>query len=194
MTEMKMFEDLYKELMELNKDYSFIEIRRITPINPWIMEFRVVFKIRTLVEPKPTFRDETVCILSVPNDYPERQLHISVDNMSAPYHPNWYKSGVWDIGNLCSRVLNMIITPAMSLIGCAKSLQFDEKFTRIDSVSNDYAAQFWKDHRDDRSIFPTDTKDLNIITSSTINSNRMTSNRRLLMPPLPERSKKTVQH
>lgn len=145
----KRLEYEYKELMELNRKSSIIDIK--PQGNAPYETYTVVFNIRTIVSSEPTYRDKTVCTLTIPPNYPEGPPSITANNTPYPWHINWYKSGRWCLGdwNREEPLVNY-------LHRCARTLQFDPEIANLGSVANPDAITFWKANKNNRKIIPCD--------------------------------------
>lgn len=145
----KRLENEYKELMSLDKKSSIIDIKHQgnAPYETYI----VVFNIRTIVSPTPTYRDRTVCTLTIPPNYPEGAPTITANNTPYPWHINWFQSGRWCFGNW-----NREESLVNYLYRCARTLQFDPEIANSNSVANRDAIPFWNANKNNRRIIPCD--------------------------------------
>ena len=145
----KRLESEYKELMDLNKKSSVIEI---VPLGHAPYEsYKIIFNIRTIVSPAPTYREKTVCTLTIPPDYPNGYPSITANDTPYPWHINWFQSGRWCHGGW---------NPEESLVNflyrCARALQFDPEIANPSSVANQDAMRFWEANKRNRRIIPCD--------------------------------------
>ncbi len=104
---------------------------------------KIVYNIKTLIGSEPTFRDKTICILSLPPDYPRMAPRMMCKDKPVPFHPDWYISGffgglMWTI----ERTLSEIV------VYCARNLMFDEETININSVSNCNAADYYINNKE----------------------------------------------
>ena len=139
----------YEELSELD---SMSDIIKIFPLgSPLYEEYRIIFNIRTIVGPEPAYRDQTICTLQIPENYPLEAPTLSAESRPFPWHPNWFENGVWDCGY-------WDITRSLTdlLEGCARTLQFDPEITNIYNVSNTNAVSFWEANKDNPDVIPCD--------------------------------------
>jgi len=141
----------YKEMMRINGDIIQIEPMGVVPYK----KYRVSYNIRTIISPLPEYRDTTVCILTIPKNYPNDAPHLVVDDesMPPPWHVNWYKKGMWDFG--CWSPTDSLV---IFLLRCARSLQFDPYITCTTCTSNFEALSFWNANASNRDIIPSDTQ------------------------------------
>lgn len=141
----------YNELMRLGDSGPVI---KITPLgNPPFERYKVIFNIRTIISPAPDYRDQTVCTLTIPPNYPEIAPTITADDTPYPWHINWFKNGRWCFGTwtIEESLVNY-------LYRCAKTLQFDPGIANPNSVANGDAMPFWNANKDNKRIIPCDTQ------------------------------------
>ena len=139
----------YKELMRINGS-----IIQIVPIGREPYEsYKITFNIRTIISPAPTYRDKTVCTLTIPPNYPDAAPGIKADNTPYPWHVNWFQSSSWCIGswNREESLVNFIHR-------CARTLQFDPEITNIESPANSAAIPFWEANKRNMRVIPCDTQ------------------------------------
>lgn len=139
----------YKELMRINGS-----IIQIVPIgNPPYESYKITFNIRTIISPAPTYRDRTVCILTIPPNYPDGAPAIKADSTPYPWHINWFSSGSWCIGGW-SREESLV----NFIHRCARTLQFDPEIANPSSLANRDAMAFWDVNKDNTRVIPCDTQ------------------------------------
>jgi len=152
----------YKELMKINGSIIRIEPLGSSPYE----KYRITFNIRTIISSIPTYRDKTVCILTIPPGYPVDRPKIALDEASKPqpWHPNWYGGGTWCEGTWTKEesLVNYIYR-------CAKTIQFSTDFTdaRFDAAANKEAVDFWNKNNGKQGIIPSDTQKLPTIDDET---------------------------
>lgn len=153
----KRLENEYKELMRINGKIIEIEPLGNSPYEV----YKVTFNIRTIVSPTPTYRNTTVCTLTIPPNYPDSPPKITVDDPPYPWHVNWYQSGTWCFGhwNREESLVNYIHR-------CARTLQFDPEIADPNSLANRDALQFWKIYEHNRKVIPCDKQALPILDIS----------------------------
>lgn len=145
----KRLENEYKELMDLNKKSSIIEI---VPLgNAPYESYKITFNIRTIVSPVPTYREKTICTLTIPPNYPEGAPSIVANSTPYPWHINWFQSGRWCYGHW-----NREESLVNYLYRCARTLQFDPKIANSSSVANRDAMSFWEANKNNHRIIPCD--------------------------------------
>lgn len=143
----KRLQNEYEELMKINGDVIQIE-----PIgSPPYENYKVIFHIRTIVSPSPTYREQTVCTLSIPPNYPDGPPAIIASHTPYPWHINWFTDGRWCLGhwNREESLVNF-------LYRCARTLQFDPEMANPNSVANSGAMSFWKKYKHNRNVIPCD--------------------------------------
>lgn len=145
----------YKELMSINGSVIHIEPLGNAPYD----KYRIVFNLRTIINPIPEYRGTTICLLTIPSGYPEIAPKIAVEkgSMPPPWHPNWYRGGTWCFGywDKQESLVNYIYR-------CAKTIQFSPEFTdaRHDAAANKEAVSFWNVNKNKHGMIPSDTKKL----------------------------------
>lgn len=143
----KRLENEYKELMRING-----KIIHIVPVgNPPYETYKVTFNIRTIISPTPTYRDQTVCTLTIPPNYPDAAPSIVADHTPYPWHINWFQNGRW-----CHGGWNREESLVNFLHRCARTLQFDPEIANPGSVANRDAVSFWDANRNNRRVIPSD--------------------------------------
>lgn len=149
-------ENEYNELMKLNEKSSIIEIIPLGRV-PY-ESYKIIFNIRTIVSPTPTYREKTICTLTIPPNYPEGAPSITANDTPYPWHINWYQSGRWCLGhwNYEESLVNY-------LYRCAKTLQFDPEIANPDSIANRDALPFWNANKNNRKVIPCDKQVLPIL-------------------------------
>lgn len=139
----------YRELMRINGS-----IIQIVPIGSVPYEsYRITFNIRTIISPSPTYRDKTVCTLTIPPNYPDGYPTITAEHTPYPWHVNWFTSGRWCHGgwNREESLVNFIHR-------CARTLQFDPEIADTGSPANGSAIAFWNANKRNRRVIPCDTQ------------------------------------
>lgn len=145
----KRLENEYKELMMINGD-----IIQIVPVgSPPYETYKVTFNIRTIISPSPTYRDKTVCTLTIPPNYPDGAPTITADHTPYPWHINWFQNGRWCFGgwNREESLVNY-------LNRCARTLQFDPEIANPGSPANTDAMPFWNKNKHNTRMIPCDRK------------------------------------
>jgi|GEM_PF-1178252 len=145
-------ENEHKELMKwMRLNGGIIQI--VPDGNPPYARYKVTFNIRTITSPTPTYRDKTVCTLTIPPDYPYAAPAINADNTPYPWHINWWPTGRWCFGswNREESLINY-------LHRCAKTLQFDPGIANIGSIANQAARPFWDANKRNKRVIPCDTQ------------------------------------
>ncbi len=148
----------YEELRKISGDIIKIEPLGNAPYE----KYRITFNLRTVISPAPIFRNQTVCILTIPAGYPDvvPKMAVESSSMPQPWHPNWYKSGTWCFGYWTKEE-----SLANYIYRCAKTIQFDEQFTdaKIDAAANKEAVPFWHENKGKLGIIPSDSKRIPVL-------------------------------
>jgi ubiquitin-protein ligase len=153
----------YNELMKINGS-----VIKIEPIgNSPYEQYKITYNIRTIISPTPTYRNSTVCTLTIPPSYPSKSgaPFIFAETSPPPWHVNWFKNGRW-----CSAYYDNNFNPDESLVNlvlrCARVLQFDPVIANPDSAANRDAIDFWFANKDNKRIIPCDVQPLPIVDAS----------------------------
>ena len=143
----------YDEMIKYSNDVIRVEPLGGSPHD----KYRITFNIRTIISSKPEYRNKTVCILTIPPEYPKIRPKIAVigSSMPPPWHVNWFSSGTWCEGSWRSD------EPLVNFIyRCAKTIQFDPAFTQASYVdsANRGAISFWNANKNNYKVIPCDKK------------------------------------
>jgi len=142
-------ESEYKELMRING-----KVIKIEPLGrPPYEKYKITFNVRTIIGPEPSYRNQTVCTLTIPPNYPDGAPVITADQTPYPWHINWFQSGRWCYGHW-----NREESLVNYLHRCARTLQFDPEIANPGSPANRDAMSFWNMNRKNRKIIPCDTQ------------------------------------
>jgi len=148
-------ENEYLELMMINGDVINIEPLGVAPHD----SYKIIFKIRTIISPIPTYEDLLECTLTIPPEYPEVAPAITANNTPYPWHVNWFQNGRW-----CFGAWNREEPLVSYLYRCAKTLQFDPVFTNPNDAANNAAIAFCNDNENNKNIIPCDKKTIPTIS------------------------------
>jgi len=145
----------YNELMNFSND-----VIRIEPLgNSPYEKYRITFNIRTIINSTPEYRNTTICILTIPPEYPKNRPKISVDSssMPPPWHVNWYSGGTW-----CEGTWQVDESLVNFIYRCAKTIQFAPEFTKASygDSANKEAISFWNSNKNNNRIIPCDKQKL----------------------------------
>ena len=145
----KRLDNEYRELMRINGS-----IIKIEPIGSMPYEkYKVIFNIRTFIAPAPTYRDSTICELTIPPNYPVDAPVLKSQNTPPPWHINWWRDGRWCYGSW-----NKEESLVNYLHRAARTLQNDPKIANPGSMANGDAEPFWKANKNNRRLVPCDTQ------------------------------------
>lgn len=176
-------ENEYNELMRINGS-----IIQIVPLgNPPYEKYKVTFNIRTIISPTPTYRNQTVCTLTIPPNYPDAAPTITANHTPYPWHINWFANGRWCFGNW-----NREESLVNYLHRCARTLQYDPEIANPGSVANGDAVPFWEANRRNRNVIPSDRQvlpTLNALGTITIKQREAP---KIIINPQPDRPKITI--
>lgn len=145
----------YYELMSMRG--SVLDVVPISGKPPYVEEYELTIKVRSIVGPEPTYRSVHKVHLSWPMGHPLCNSPKAV-MISKPYtfHPNWFKNGAWSYGSgdICAQGIRNFV------VHLIQSLQFDENLIDLGSVSNLDAAIWYSEHKNIPGMFPCDTTKL----------------------------------
>ncbi|MFN0201015.1 MAG: ubiquitin-conjugating enzyme E2 [Bacteroidia bacterium] len=142
----------FKEMCNIKG--AMIQWEIVSGTAPFVEEYKLTIKVRTIINNTPTYRNEHILKLLVPSNYPKTAPQIEMQTKPYPFHPNWYTSGKWCHGSwdgsegLAELVLRMI-----------KTLQFDKEITNPNSAAN-VDANSWYERNINVGLFPCDTQQL----------------------------------
>lgn len=146
--------------IRLKNDYKLMESIRGSIID-WKLtkgspsapeEFEITFNIRSIISSRPEYREQHVVKLKIPRSYPDTSPEIIMLTQPFIFHPNWYRDGRY-----CHGTWSLMESLSEYVIRCARTLQFHEQITNINSPANGDAKDFY---RRNSSLFPTDTQNL----------------------------------
>ena len=115
-------------------------------------KYTVVFNIRTIVSPRPTYSERTECILSIPPNYPDGVPTLMAVSQPLPWNVNWFVSG-----NFCPGSWDDEHSLAGFLFRAARVLQYHPEYINIGSPANADAISFWTNNLGNSGIIPCDT-------------------------------------
>lgn len=121
---------------------------------PHVEVYRLTVRVRTVIGPRPEYRDLHELVVSLPPSYPNGPPEITMVTRPQPYHVNWFPSGKWCFGSwdkiepLGRHVLRMI-----------RTVQFDSAITNVKSPANSDAGRWYTENLA-RGLFPTDRQEL----------------------------------
>lgn len=142
----------YQSMKDIQGKY--IKWKAIKGIAPYIEEYQITLKIKSILDSKPTYRNSHDVKLIIPSDYPASPAVITMITTPFVFHPNWYDNGLWCNGNW---------NPSEELgdfvMRMAKTLQYDFSITNQKSPANK-TANNWFISKKLSGLFPCDKNDL----------------------------------
>ena len=117
---------------------------------PYVEEYDLVVKIRTIIASGPEYRERHKIKIILPENYPFSAPLTTMITKPQPFHPNWYPNGKWCYGywevseGLGHHIIRMI-----------RTLQFDPEITNPNSAANNKAKSWYLKNRDQK-LFPCD--------------------------------------
>lgn len=132
---------------------------------PFVEQYELKLRLRTIIGPRPTYRDTHVIHVSLSPEYPAKAAPlIQMVSDPPPFHPNWFSTGRWCYGtwlvyeSLGQHVVRMIQT-----------LQYNKEITNETSLANGEAGRWYMSNL--RSgLFPCDSTPLPDPTGAKISS------------------------
>jgi hypothetical protein len=120
---------------------------------PYITRYKLTVKVRSIIDSKPTYRDEHVLDLLLSPSYPDSPPLVTMISDHVIFHPHWYINKRYDHGSysyeegLGGFVIRMI-----------KSLQFNPNYISKSSPSNRSALNWYLLNKNNKDIIPCDTQ------------------------------------
>lgn len=142
----------YKEMCNIRG--PIIEWRATSGTPPYVEEYLLTVKVRSIIGQGPNYRDEHVIRLELPGGYPQAPPTAIMVSDPVVFHPNWWADrrwcyGTWDFSEgLGHYVVRMI-----------RTLQYDPLITNEDSPANASARDWYLANRG-RGLFPCDRQTL----------------------------------
>lgn len=131
-----------------------VQWRAIKGTPPYVEAYELTVSIRSIISPKPDYRDQHVIRIEIPSDYPKTKPLTTMVSSPGVFHPNWYSNKTWCPGpwdfkeGLGDHVIRMLQT-----------LQYDPDVTNPDSRASLPAGEWYVANRD-RNLFPCDRQTL----------------------------------
>lgn len=145
----------YRELMSMRG--PVLDVKPISGTPPYIDAYELTVYVRSIVGPKPDYRNVHKIHLSLPAGYPTSDFPKAV-MLSKPYpfHTNWFRNGAWcyGSGSHCTEGLGNFV------VRLIQTLQFDENLIDTTSAANLTAANWYKKNKNVPGLFPCDTTKL----------------------------------
>ncbi len=140
----------YQEMLNIRG--TIVQWRPLKGEAPYIEAYELRVNVRTIIGPKPDYRDTHVLKLRLPPDYPiSAAPKITMKTSPPPYHPNWWEEN----GQWCYGEWNISEGLGHHVIRMIRTLQFDPEITNTDSPANS-DAEDWYSSNLDREWFPCD--------------------------------------
>ena len=151
----KRLENEYKELQKLPKNDLFKVVPAPGQTPPYVSCYHVIYTVPTWVKVRGRLVKQERTVVAVEKLSLSNAPQARVIEGDVPYHTNWYTNGAVCNGNAWT-------SPAMWLyeyIGfVCELLQFKKDRINPKSPANHEARDYWLEHQNDRSKFPTDTR------------------------------------
>lgn len=142
----------YKEMVNIRGDV--IQWRAVRGEAPYVEEYDIIIKVKSIVNATPNYRGEHTVRLTLPANYPVAAPNIQMISSPYVFHPNWYLNGKWCYGS-------WIISEGLGhhIIRMIKTLQYDIDITNEHSPANREAKDWYVSNRN-RGLFPCDKTNL----------------------------------
>lgn len=136
----------------VNMSRPWLEWRAIKGEIPYVEEYELSVRLRTIVGPKPTYSNSHKISVVLPATYPHTSApHIRYLGEPKPFHPNWFVDARWCYGTwLVHESLGQHVKRML------QTLQYDQQITNEGSAANS-AARDWYVSRLGSNLFPCDT-------------------------------------
>lgn len=144
-------ENDYKQMQNLRG--RVIDWRPLVGEPPYVEEYLLTVNVRTIIGPKPVFRDRHELRLVLPRDYPQHAPQTYMLTQPSAFHPNWYMTD----SRWCYGTWNISEPLAHYVLRCVRSLQYDPEITNENSPANVSAGQWYMRHLYS-GLFPCDTQ------------------------------------
>jgi len=149
----------YQTMVNIKRPW--LDWRILRGEEPYVEEYELTVKLRTITDSKPSYSDHHKIKLSLPSTYPHSSApQVTYEGSPKPFHPNWFTNGGWCYGTwLIHESLGQHVKRML------QTLQYDIQITNVDSPANT-AAKSWYLSKKDTGIFPCDTTELPDPTTS----------------------------
>ena len=144
----------YKKMLNIKGE--IVDWQPLEGKQPFIEAYELTLNIRTIIGPKPKYRNVHIVRVTLPPNYPDTNPLVVMQSSPQPFHPNWYKDqrycpGLWDFTEgLGDHIIRML-----------RTLQFDPEITNPYSAANPEAnAWYLANLNHNRNWFPCDTQTL----------------------------------
>ena len=142
----------YQEMENVKGE--IIKWRAIRGDPPHIEVYELTVHVRTIIGPRPDYRDTHVIVVTLPPSYPTVAPLVVMQTTPQPYHPNWYRDKRW-----CYGTWNISEGLGHHVIRMIRTLQFDTEITNPESPANQEAKD-WYLRNLARGWFPCDRQTL----------------------------------
>jgi ubiquitin-protein ligase len=148
----------YKEMQNIQG--KVVQWHPLSGDPPFVDAYELTINVRTIIGPRPNYRDKHIVKLVLPPTYPETQPQIVMLTQPQPYHPNWYTDARWCGGG-------WIVSEGLGhyVVRMIRTLQFDAEITNPGSAANTIANEWYLSNRN-HDIFPCDRQILPDPTSA----------------------------
>jgi ubiquitin-protein ligase len=144
----------YQEM--LNIKGKIVSWQAIDGEAPYIEAYNLAVNIRTIISPKPEYRDSHIIIVKLLPNYPQAAPLIVMQSSPQPYHPNWFTDG-----RFCSGTWDFYESLGQHIVRMLRTLQFDPEITNPRSAANQGAnAWYLANLKRNREWFPCDQQTL----------------------------------
>lgn len=136
---------------------AVLTVRPLSGTPPYVDEYELTVRVRSIVAPSPTYRSMHVIRLSLPAGYPTSDFpRVVMVTKPYPYHTNWFRSGSWCYGSGSHHTEGL----GNFVVRMMQTLQFDPHLIDVTSAANLEAANWYTQHKNVPGLFPCDTTKL----------------------------------
>lgn len=145
----------YRELMSMQG--PVLSVRPLSGRPPYVDEYELTIRLRSIVGPEPTYRGVHVVRISLPAGYPNADFPRAVMvTRPYPFHTNWFSSGSWCYGSSSHNTEGL----GNFVVRLMQSLQFDPNLIDTTSAANSAAANWYIQNKSVSGLFPCDATKL----------------------------------
>jgi len=142
----------YKEMCNIRG--KVVQWKAVRGEPPYVEEYELFIKVRTIINNKPEYRDEQHVTVNLPESYPIDAPQVRMKYMDRPFHVNWYKDGSW-----CYGLWNFSEGLGHHIIRMIRTFQFDPEITNEASHTCNDAKKFYT-NKSNKGLFPCDKTQL----------------------------------
>ncbi len=142
----------YREIMSMQG--PVLSVKPISGIPPYVDEYELTIRLRSIIGPEPTYRGVHVVRISLPAGYPQTELPTTIMvTRPYPFHTNWFSTGRYCHGgsSRATEGLGNYVVRLMQVIA------FHPSIIDVSSAANGEAAHWYQKKKRSTRLFPSDT-------------------------------------